>query len=83
MIPDYNNETLEFAEKVVLSLQAAGAWGSLLTKEKVIKHFGEAKANQVYLAEYTAKKVNSADNSKTIVETEDLSFDFEDDPIPF
>ncbi|MGP3783677.1 hypothetical protein [Paenibacillus sp. 1A_MP2] len=83
MIPDYSNETLEFAEKVVLSLQAAGAWGSLLTKEKVIKHFGEAKANQVYLAEYTAKKVNSADNSKSIVETEDLSFDLEDDPIPF
>ncbi|WP_339179267.1 hypothetical protein [Paenibacillus sp. FSL R5-0701] len=82
-IPEYSNETLQLAEKVVITLQAAGAWGSLLTKEKVIKHFGEAKANQVYLAEYTAKKVNSADNSKSIVETEDISFDLEDDPIPF
>lgn len=83
MIPDYSNETLEFAEKVVLSLQAAGAWGSLLTKEKVIKHFGEDRANQVYLAEYTVKKVDSENTYTLVDDAEDILIDIEDDPIPF
>ncbi|QZN76186.1 hypothetical protein [Paenibacillus sp. DR312] len=82
-IPEYSNETLQLAEKVVIILQAAGVWGSLLTKEKVSKHFGEARANQVYLAEYTVKKINSADNSTLVDDAEDILIDIEDDPIPF
>lgn len=82
-IPEFSNETLQFAEKVVITLQAAGAWGSLLTKEKVIKHFGEARANQVYLAEYTVKKINSANNSTLVDDAEGILIDIEDDPIPF
>ncbi|MNW32981.1 hypothetical protein D3C74_99340 [compost metagenome] len=82
-VPEYSNETLQLAEKVVITLQAAGAWGSLLTKEKVIKHFGEERANQVYLAEYTVKKVNSATTSTLVDDAEDILIDIEDDPIPF
>ncbi|WP_339298055.1 hypothetical protein MKY92_25195 [Paenibacillus sp. FSL R5-0623] len=74
---------MQLAEKVVIILQAAGVWGSLLTKEKVSKHFGEARANQVYLAEYTVKKINSADNSTLVDDAEDILIDIEDDPIPF
>ncbi|WDM21270.1 hypothetical protein [Paenibacillus polymyxa] len=82
-VPKYSYEALDFAEKIVLKLQAAGAWGSLLTKEKVAKHFGDESANRVYLAEYTVKKVNSTDTSTLIKDAEYISFGLEDDPIPF
>ncbi|KIL38692.1 hypothetical protein SD70_24915 [Gordoniibacillus kamchatkensis] len=59
-VPEYNKETLESAEEVVKKLQDAGSWGSLITKEKVIKFFGEAKAKEVFLADYVIKEVDIA-----------------------
>ncbi|WP_025680631.1 hypothetical protein [Paenibacillus massiliensis] len=81
-VPRYSDEALEFGEKVVKKLQATGTWRSILSKEKVIKHFGEDRANQVYLAEYTVKEVNLT-NTSTLVDAEENLINIEDDIIPF
>lgn len=81
-VPLYNEDLLEAAEAVVNKLQAAGVWGSLITKDKVIKLFGEVRAKEVFLAEYIAKKVDVSNNDSDTQQA-NLEMPDDDDPIPF
>ncbi|MFC0212121.1 hypothetical protein ACFFK0_06570 [Paenibacillus chartarius] len=85
-VPKYDNETLESAEEIVKKLQAAGVWGSLISKEKVIKIFGEAKAKDVFLSDYVVKKADiaAAEDNHDIQTDDDLPLSDDDyDYIPF
>ncbi|WP_248928939.1 hypothetical protein [Paenibacillus hamazuiensis] len=84
-VPYYDRETLESAEEIVKKLQAAGVWGSLISKERVIKLFGDAKAKEVFLADYVVKQadITAAEGDSDMQTDDDLLSDEDYDYIPF